>query len=60
MDPQGVGIQGWGQAKRTAVNLLLAGAEPCGFAVTGLKGKYPEEASQCFNHIDENKNAIWS
>lgn len=58
VDPQGAGIQGWGQAKRTAVNvLLLAGAEPrilshSGFAETGLKGKCPKEASQCFNDID--------
>lgn len=55
---------GGGQAEKTAVNLiLLAGAEPCilwysGFAVTGLKDKCPKEASQCFNHIDENKNAM--
>lgn len=37
--------------------LLLAGAEPrilshSGFAETGLKGKCPKEASQCFNDID--------
>lgn len=65
VDPPGVGIQGRGQAKRTAVNLLLlAGAEPCilwycGFAVTALKGKCPKEANQCFNHIEENNNAIY-
>lgn len=40
--PRGAGIQGWGQAKRTAVNLLLlAGAEPwilSWVCLTGLKG----------------------
>lgn len=29
VDQQVTGIQGWGQAKRTAVNFLLVGAVPC-------------------------------